>query len=66
VQHGDFLEGLTPEIFLEALINNIRNECVSNQIFLGKTIKSTTSYLQKRLAELKSNYAVNVEQIDSL
>ncbi len=53
VQDGDFLEGLTPDIFLEALINNIRNECVSYQIFLGKTIKSTTSYLQKCLAELK-------------
>jgi hypothetical protein len=36
------------------------------KFFLGKTIKSTTSYLQKRLAELKLNYAVNIEQIDLL
>jgi hypothetical protein len=36
VQRGGFNDNLADDIFLETLINNIHNECVSYQIFLAK------------------------------
>jgi hypothetical protein len=36
VQNGGFKEGLEDDIFLETLVNNIRNECVRYQIFFIK------------------------------
>jgi exonuclease III len=53
VQNGGFKEELNDDIFLETLVNNIRNECVSYQIFLSKTILDSTGKITGLLKELK-------------
>jgi hypothetical protein len=66
VQNGGFKEGLKDDIFLETLVNNIRNECVSYQIFLSKTILDSTNKITSLLKELKKNYVENEGEIISL
>jgi hypothetical protein len=66
VQRGGFNDNLADDIFLETLINNIRNECVSYQIFLAKTITESTKNIKDRLKDLKSNYVENEIEIISL
>jgi hypothetical protein len=36
LQEGGFSDNITVDSFLETLINNIRNDCIGYQIFLGK------------------------------
>jgi hypothetical protein len=50
LQTGSFKDNLTDDIFLETLINNIRNECLSYQIFLSKTVTESkkTSWLTSK------------------
>jgi hypothetical protein len=63
VQTGGFKEGLEDDIFLETLVNNIRNECVSYQIFLSKTILDSTGKIMGLLKEQKANYVGNKSKI---
>ncbi len=66
VQRGGFREELTDDIFLETLINNIRNECISYQIFLAKTILASTKHITDKLKVLKTSYVANEAEINSL
>jgi hypothetical protein len=66
VQRGGFKDGLKDDIFLETLINNIRNKCVSYQIFLSKTVSNSNSYIMESLKKLKANYVENESKIISL
>jgi len=51
---------------METLVNNIRNECISYQIFLAKTSTETVSNMSKELSKLKANYVENQNQIITL
>jgi hypothetical protein len=51
---------------LETLINNIRNECLSYQIFLAKTVTESTKNILASLKTLKLNYTAKESEIDSL
>jgi hypothetical protein len=48
---------------METLVNNIKNDCVSYQVFINRTISNTVSSIEARLAVLKGNYVVNYEEI---
>jgi len=60
---GDFPEDLKADIFMETLVNNIRNEAVCYQIFIAKEKMKIKSSLIDRLNLLKSNYSVNSDDI---
>jgi hypothetical protein len=66
LQNGNFKENLTDDIFLETLINNIRNECLSYQIFLSRTVAESTKNIIAKLNTLKLNYTVNELEIETL
>jgi hypothetical protein len=66
VQNGDFKENLSDDIFLETLINNIRNECLSYQIFLSKTVTESTKNIISKLKTLKLDYSANEIEIDEM
>jgi hypothetical protein len=66
VQRGGFKDDLADDIFLETLINNIRNECVSYQIFLSKTVTASTKKITDLLKNLKLAYEANEAEITSL
>ncbi len=66
LQEGGFSDNITVDSFLETLINNIRNDCIGYQIFLGKTTKDSTGSILKSLSELKMDYVHNQSQIDAL
>jgi hypothetical protein len=66
VQRGGFREELSDDIFLETLINNIRNECISYQIFLSKTVLASTKYITDKLKALKTSYVTNEVEISTL
>ncbi len=51
---------------METLINNIRNECLSYQIFLAKTVTESTKNILASLKTLKLNYTAKESEIDSL
>jgi hypothetical protein len=36
LQAGELEEGVSPDIFMETLVNNLRNETISHQIFIKK------------------------------
>jgi hypothetical protein len=59
LQEGGYLDNINDDWFMETLINNIRNECISYQTFLAKTVKESTSVITKKLLELKADYIGN-------
>ncbi len=38
LQEGDLQDGILPDVFMETLVNNIRNETISHQIFIKKLL----------------------------
>jgi hypothetical protein len=48
---------------METLVNNVRNDCVNYQIFVGRTIANTLTVSRTELNELKKNYEVNHAEI---
>jgi exonuclease III len=54
------------DLFLEILINNIRNDVLSFQRFVSKKRCEQTKNALVHLSDLKLNYAQNVEEIQSL
>jgi exonuclease III len=66
LETGTYKDGITDDIFMETLVNNIRNECISYQIFLAKTSTETVSNMSKELSKLKANYVENQNQIITL
>jgi Reverse transcriptase (RNA-dependent DNA polymerase) len=55
-----------PDIFMEVLANNIRNEVCSYQAFYVKEKNAVFNAAVKRLTTLKSNFANNAEEIFAL
>jgi hypothetical protein len=51
---------------METLVNNLRNDVVSYQTFISKTIKNTSSETLTKLADLKHDYERNVNEIIEL
>ncbi len=54
------------KIFMEYLLNNIRNKVISYQAFISKTINKSTTALVSRLKDLKLNFPDNLEKIIEL
>ncbi len=50
---GGFTENLNDDIFMETLVNNLRNDVVSYQTFISKTVKNTVKETVNRLIDLK-------------
>ncbi len=63
---GGFRDGLSDDIFMETLVNNLKNDVVSYQHFISKTIKNSTLVMSTELARLKKDYERNTEEIFSL
>jgi len=57
------LEG---DAFLEYVMNNVRNEVISYQSFITKTVEKSTKELISRILELKKNFKNNFEKISEL
>jgi exonuclease III len=66
MENGAFKDNITDDIFMETLVNNIRNECISYQIFLSKTSSETVSNLTKELGRLKQDFDANQNRIITL
>jgi hypothetical protein len=66
LSNGGFTENLSDDIFMETLVNNLRNDVVSYQIFISKTIKNTSSETLNKLADLKHDFERNVNKIIEL
>jgi hypothetical protein len=64
--HGEFAEGIGDDLFMETLVNNLKNDCVSYQVFINRTISNTVSSVEAKLAILKDNYLDNCEEIFGL
>ncbi len=54
------------DIFMETLINNLRNDVISFQIFIQRTVKNCKKELISKASELKKNYDNNSESIFEL
>jgi hypothetical protein len=57
---------ITDADFMEVLINGIRNEVISYQAFIFKTIAYSRTCLEKKIQNLKKNMNLNFEQISRL
>jgi hypothetical protein len=66
LQEGGYSDNISDSLFMETLINNLRNECISYQTFLARTVKESTSSITTKLLELKTDYVGNQAQIDIL
>ncbi len=53
LQAGELEEGTSPDIFMETLVNNIRNETISHQIYIKKSITKTVDKIEKFLKNSK-------------
>jgi exonuclease III len=63
---GGFTGGIDDDLFMETLVNNIKNDCVSYQVFVNRTISNTVSSIESRLKVLKNSYEENCEEIFTL
>jgi hypothetical protein len=52
-----------PQILMETLLINIRNEVASHQAFMGLKVREKLLWLQKELTTLKENVVLNELQI---
>jgi hypothetical protein len=64
--HGEHVEGSGDDLFMETLVNNLKNDCVSYQVFINRTISNMVSSVEARLAVLKDNYTENYVEIFGL
>ena len=64
--HGEFADGVGDDLFMETLVNNLKNDCVSYQVFINRTISNTVSSVEAKLAVLKDNFGENCEEIFGL
>jgi hypothetical protein len=46
---GNFLEGVGEDLFMETLVNNLKNDCVSYQVFINRTVSATVANIESRL-----------------
>jgi hypothetical protein len=54
------------DIFLETLMNNVRNEMISYQAFIFKTVNESYDNLLKNINILKASYTENFNEISEL
>ncbi|MFO0001763.1 MAG: hypothetical protein ACK559_11595, partial [bacterium] len=54
------------DVFMETLINNLRNDVISFQIFIQRTVKTCKKDLISKISELKKNYDTYSENIFEL
>jgi hypothetical protein len=64
--NGGFANNLEDDIFKETLVNNLKNECVSYQTFISRTIKNTLSQSLRKLDTLKLDHQANQDAIFEL
>ncbi len=55
LQRGGLREDVSDDFFLEGLINNIRNETISHQIFISNSLKKSRLELSEKINQLKLN-----------
>jgi exonuclease III len=60
---GGFADNLEDDIFMETLVNNLKNDCVSYQTFISRTIKNTISSSIRQLDNLKQDHRTNQDEI---
>jgi hypothetical protein len=63
---GGFTDNLEDDIFMETLVNNLKNDCVSYQTFISRTIKNTISSSIRQLDDLKQDHRTNQDAIFEL
>jgi hypothetical protein len=63
---GGFSDNLEDDIFMETLVNNLKNDCVSYQTFISRTIKNTISQSLRQLEGLKKDHIANQDAIFDL
>jgi hypothetical protein len=63
---GGFADNLGDDIFMETLVNNLKNDCVSYQTFISRTIKNTISSSIRQLDNLKQDHRTNQDAIFKL
>jgi exonuclease III len=63
---GGFSDNLEDDIFMETLVNNLKNDCVSYQTFISRTIKNTISQSLRQLKSLKGDHRANQDAIFDL
>jgi hypothetical protein len=66
LEAGGFKDNLGDDIFMETLVNNLKNDCVSYQTFISRTIKNTISCSIRQLDELKQDHRANQDAIFEL
>jgi hypothetical protein len=54
---------VSPDLFMEALLNNVKNDTISHQSFIRKRRKEKISWLNKNISELKEDYDLNADLI---
>jgi len=57
---------MEPDLFMEYLMNNIRNDVINYQSFIFKKISESYVALNKKITALKSNMIANFEEISKL
>jgi len=63
---SDIMLTVEPDIFLELLINKIRNEVISYQSFIFRKVKENKIVLEQKLEIQKLDMVANFEQISAL
>ncbi len=62
----ELLAKFEADVFMETLINNLRNDVISFQIFIQRTAKKCKKELESKASELKKDYELNSEKIFEL
>jgi hypothetical protein len=57
---------IDPDIFMEGLMNNVRNQVVSHQAFMLKTAKAKRKSLLERIRTLQADPAANFDELTEL
>ncbi len=63
---GGFVNDLSDDIFMETLVNNLKNDVASYQNFICKTIKNPKLTMSTELSRLKKDYEWNTDEIFTL
>jgi hypothetical protein len=63
LQLGGLRDDVGDDYFLEGLINNIRNETISHQIFVSNSLKKSRIDLLEKINNLKLDYSANIDEI---
>ncbi len=62
----ELLDEFQADVFMETLINNLRNDVISFQIFIQRTAKKCKKELESKVSDLKKDYEPNSEKIFEL